>query len=65
MSDKIGVLIENKDIRKKFSENSHNNLEKFKKVNIMKKWRNLIEELIWELEIQFWIYFLRVCATYW
>ena len=46
MSDKIRVLIENKDIRKKFSENSHNNLEKFKKVNIMKKWRNLIEELI-------------------
>ncbi|BED92477.1 MAG: glycosyltransferase [Candidatus Paraimprobicoccus trichonymphae] len=45
MADKINTLVENKILRKKFSENSYVDIEKFDKNIIIKKWENLIDNL--------------------
>lgn len=44
MADKIEFLITNEDCRKKFSIASAGNLELFRKSEIIKKWKALIEE---------------------
>lgn len=43
MSRKICILIENPELRQKFSDNAYGNIDKFKKETIMAKWINLIE----------------------
>ena len=45
MSNKICDLIENDDLRQNFSDNSFNNIEKFNKNHILKKWVEIIENL--------------------
>ena len=45
MADKICELIENPELRQKFSDNSHGNLDKFSKEKIIKQWCDLIEEV--------------------
>lgn len=45
MAQKILTLIENEELRKKFSKNSRGNLEKFEKTKIINQWKNLIETL--------------------
>lgn len=45
MADKICELIENPELRKRFSDNSHGNLDKFSKEKIIKEWCDLIEEV--------------------
>ncbi|MDR1364898.1 MAG: glycosyltransferase [Oscillospiraceae bacterium] len=45
MSQKIINLIENKNLRAEFSKNCNLNLEKFNKKNLLKKWKNLINNL--------------------
>lgn len=45
MSDKIIELIEKKDLRKSFSNNSQENLYKFQKDTIAEKWYKLIDSL--------------------
>lgn len=44
MAEKINKLIENDDLRKQFSENTKENMEKFSKEDIVKKWIKIIEE---------------------
>ena len=45
MGEKICNLIENINLREEFSNNSHKNLYKFEKSNILNKWINLIDNL--------------------
>ena len=45
MAEKICALIENPSLRKNFSEHSKDNLFKFSKKVIIKKWINLIENI--------------------
>lgn len=45
MADKICTLIENKDLREQFSCRSYDNLDVFKKENILNKWTCLIDSL--------------------
>ena len=45
MADKICELIENPELRQKFSDNAHGNIDKFSKEKIMKQWCDLIEEV--------------------
>ncbi|MCC8158790.1 MAG: glycosyltransferase, partial [Phascolarctobacterium sp.] len=45
MSCKICELIENPELRQKFSDNSQGNLEKFSKEKIMRQWCDLIERV--------------------
>ena len=45
MAQRICNLIESVDLRKEFSNNSRENLHKFKKSNILNKWINLIDNL--------------------
>ncbi len=45
MSNKICKLIEDKELRGKFSENSLNDTEKFSKERILQQWIHLIEEM--------------------
>lgn len=46
MSAKICTLIENDDLRKRFSLNSKAGIKKFLKHEVMKKWHNIIKEII-------------------
>lgn len=46
MVQKITVLIENIELRKSFGEKARKNVLKFKKENIMLKWRELFENLL-------------------
>ena len=46
MSEKICALIENDNLRKKFSEHCKEGIEKFSKCEIMKKWDKIIKELL-------------------
>lgn len=46
MNKKICYLIDNPDIRMKFSNNSHSNLDKFKKEYVMEQWINLIDNVV-------------------
>ncbi|MGX7112354.1 glycosyltransferase family 4 protein [Gemella cuniculi] len=48
MSEKIIKLIENKELRESFSNNSMKDTEKFDKDKILKQWIDLIEELVGE-----------------
>lgn len=43
MADKICELIENKELRKHFSDNAYVGIEKFDKNRIAEKWKNVIE----------------------
>ncbi len=43
MSKKICMLIENPELRQKFSNNAYGNIDKFKKETIIAKWIDLIE----------------------
>lgn len=43
MADKIFELIENPELRQKFSDNAHGNIDKFSKEKIIKQWCDLIE----------------------
>ena len=45
MSEKISELINNKELRIKFSTNSQINLDNFKKFNIIEKWKKIIDKL--------------------
>lgn len=45
MADKICELIENPELRQKFSNNAHENIDKFNKEKIIKQWRDLIDSL--------------------
>ena len=45
MADKICELIENPEIRQKFSDNAHGNIDKFRKEKIIKQWCDLIENI--------------------
>ena len=45
MAKKIIELIEKKELRLKFSNNSQENINKFSKQEIMKKWIDLIENI--------------------
>ena len=45
MSNKICKLIEDKELRGRFSENSLNDTEKFSKERILQQWIHLIEEM--------------------
>lgn len=45
MVEKIEYLINNPDVRKKFSEKSKENLNKFSKSIILEKWKDLIENI--------------------
>ena len=45
MAEKIEMLIENKDLRKSFSENALNDIKKFELESIIKKWNNLLERI--------------------
>ena len=45
MADKICELIENPELRQKFSDNAHGNIDKFSKEKIIKQWCDLIDEL--------------------
>lgn len=45
MADKICELIENPELRQKFSDNANNNLGKFNKNKIVKQWCELINSL--------------------
>lgn len=45
MEEKINYLIENKNIRKEFSNRSKENLDKFEKNKIMNQWIDLIEKI--------------------
>ncbi len=44
MAEKICILIENKKLRQKFSDNTYGNINKFSKDNIIKQWSELIEK---------------------
>ena len=46
LAEKIMLLIERADIRKRFSEHSQENLGKFSKSEIMKQWYALIESML-------------------
>ncbi len=46
MSEKICALIENDGLRKKFSENTKIGIEKFSKSEVMRKWNDIIRELL-------------------
>ena len=46
MSDKVCKLIEDEELRGRFSENSLNDTEKFSKERILQQWIDLIEEMI-------------------
>ncbi len=46
MSAKICTLVENDDLRKRFSRHSKSGIEKFLKHEVMKKWNNTIKELL-------------------
>lgn len=46
MSAKICALIENDDLRKSFSDHTKIGIEKFLKCEVMKKWNDLIKELL-------------------
>lgn len=43
MSEKICKLIENPELRQRFSDNAYGNIDKFKKETIVAKWINLID----------------------
>jgi len=45
MADKICLLIEDVELRKRFSANARGNLDKFSKDRIMKQWVELIESM--------------------
>ena len=45
MAEKICELIENPELRQKFSDNAHGNIDKFSKEKIIKQWCDLIDEL--------------------
>lgn len=45
MAEKICKLIEDKNLRKKFSDNSYNNIKLFNKDIILKKWKDLFNSL--------------------
>lgn len=45
MADKICELIENPELRQKFSDNAHGNIDKFSKEKIIKQWCDLIDSL--------------------
>ena len=45
MADKICELIENPELRQKFSDNAHGNIDKFSKEKIIKQWCDLIDGL--------------------
>ena len=45
MSNKICDLIENLELRQRFSDNAKGNIENFSKHKILKQWFNLIEEI--------------------
>lgn len=45
MAEKICELIENPELRKKFSDNAHGNIDKFSKEKIIKQWCDLIDSL--------------------
>lgn len=45
MADKICELIENPELRQKFSDNAHGNIDKFNKEKIIKQWCDLIDSL--------------------
>ena len=45
MAEKICQLIEDSSLRERFSKNSQNNIEKFKKSNVIVKWINFIKNL--------------------
>lgn len=46
MAEKICELIKNRELRQKFSDNAHGNINKFNKKKIIEQWRNLIEQII-------------------
>lgn len=45
MADRINELIENPELRQKFSYNAHGNIDKFSKEKIIKQWCDLIDGL--------------------
>ena len=45
MIEKINLLIYDSEKRQKFSKNSRGNINKFKKEKIIKKWKELFEEI--------------------
>lgn len=45
MADRINELIENPELRQKFSDNAHGNIDKFSKEKIIKQWCDLIDGL--------------------
>lgn len=45
MVEKINLLIHNSEQRQEFSKNSRGNIDKFKKEKIIKKWKELFEEI--------------------
>lgn len=45
MANKICELIENPELRQKFSDNAHGNIDKFSKEKIIKQWCDLIDSL--------------------
>ncbi len=45
MTQKILKLMEEKETRKRFSDNSQKNIENFSKRNIIKKWKDIIDTI--------------------
>lgn len=45
MAEKILKLMEEKETRKRFSDNSQKNIENFSKRNIIKKWKDIIDTI--------------------
>ena len=45
MAQKILKLMEEKETRKRFSDNSQKNIENFSKRNIIKKWKDIIDTI--------------------
>lgn len=45
MADRICELIENSELRQKFSDNAHGNIDKFSKEKIIKQWCDFIENI--------------------
>ena len=45
MAEKILKLMEEKETRKRFSDNSQKNIENFSKRNIIKKWKEIIDTI--------------------